>query len=104
MTTFDDREHAFEKKFAHDAEMRFRILARRDRLVGEWAASHLGLDATESEAYAKSVVLADLEEAGDEDVVRKLVADLAPAGVDEAAIRAKLAEQLAVAQGQVEKE
>ncbi|WP_416909102.1 MAG: DUF1476 domain-containing protein [Polymorphobacter sp.] len=104
MTTFDNREHAFENKFAHDAETRFRILARRDRLVGDWAASHLGLDATEAEAYAKSVVLADLEEAGDEDVVRKLVADLAPAGIDEAAIRAKLAEQFAVAQGQIEKE
>jgi len=79
MTTFDDRENAFENKFAHDAETAFRILARRNRLLGEWAASFLDLDATESEAYAKSVVIADLEEAGDEDVIRKLVADLAPA-------------------------
>jgi hypothetical protein len=104
MTTFDKREHAFENKFAHDAETRFRILARRDRLVGDWAAAHLKLGGTEAEAYAKSVVLADLEEAGDEDVVRKLVADLASAGVDEASIRAKLAEQLAVAQTQIDKE
>lgn len=101
MTTFDDRENAFENKFAHDAETAFRILARRNRLLGEWAASFLDLDATESEAYAKSVVIADLEEAGDEDVIRKLVADLAPAGIDEAAIRAKLSEQTQVAANQI---
>jgi hypothetical protein len=101
MTSFDNRKDAFENKFAHDAETQFRILARRDRLVGEWAAGFLGLDATEAQAYAKSVVIADLEEAGDEDVVRKLVADLAEAGVDEAAIRAKLTEMVEVARQQI---
>lgn len=103
MTTFDDRKDAFENKYAHDAETSFRILARRNRLLGEWAASFLDLDAAESEAYAKSVVIADLEEAGDEDVIRKLVADLAPAGVDEATIRAKLSEQAQVAAEQIMK-
>ncbi|GGI69208.1 hypothetical protein GCM10007973_02870 [Polymorphobacter multimanifer] len=101
MTSFDDRKDAYENKFAHDAETLFRVLARRDRLVGEWAAGFLGLDATETEAYAKSVVIADLEEAGDEDVVRKLVADLAPAGVDETTIRAKLLETAEVARQQI---
>lgn len=101
MTSFDDRESAFENKFAHDAETQFRILARRNRLVGEWAASFLDLDAAETEAYAKSVVIADMEEAGDEDVIRKLVADLSPSGVDEATIRTKIAEQAIIAAQQI---
>ncbi len=101
MPTFDDRESAFENKFAHDAETRFRVRARRDRLVGEWAAGFLDLDADETDAYAKSVVISDLEEAGDEDIVRKLVADLAPVGVDEATIRVKLVEQGDVAALQI---
>jgi hypothetical protein len=82
MTTFDDRENAFENKFAHDQEMLFRITARRNRLVGEWAAVRMGLTSAESDAYAKSVVQADFEEAGDEDVVRKLLGDLTAAGVE----------------------
>lgn len=89
MTTFDDREKAFEAKFARDEEMMFRVHARRNRLLGVWAAERMGLDAAETEAYAKSVVQADFEEAGDEDVVRKLLGDLTSAGVevDEAEIR-----------------
>lgn len=92
MTTFDDRESAFENKFAHDEEMQFKITARRNKLVGLWAAEQMGLTAEESDSYAKSVVQADFEEAGDEDVVRKILGDLTSAGVetDEAAIRAAL--------------
>ena len=81
MTQFDDRERAFEAKFAHDEEMQFRITARRNRLLGEWAARLM--------AYAKDVVRADFENAGDEDVIRKLLGDLTSAGcdVDEGQIR-----------------
>lgn len=92
MTTFEDRERAEEAKFAHDEEMLFRIQARRNRLLGEWAAGLMGLSSAESEAYAKGVVQADFEEAGDEDVIRKLLGDLISAGVDtsEADVRAAL--------------
>lgn len=82
MTTFDDRENAFEAKFAHDEEMAFRITARRNKLVGIWAAERMKLTPEEADAYAKSVVQADFEEAGDEDVVRKLLGDLIAAGVE----------------------
>lgn len=82
MTDFQDRERAAEAKFAHDEEMHFRIHARRNRLVGTWAAERMGLSAVEAEAYAKSVVQADFEESGDEDVVRKLLGDLTSAGVE----------------------
>lgn len=82
MTTFDDRETAFENKFAHDQDMAFRITARRNKLVGQWAAEKMGLTAAETDAYAKSVVQADFEEAGDEDVIRKLLGDLIAAGVE----------------------
>lgn len=92
MTTFDDREKAFEAKFARDEEMLFRVHARRNRLLGQWAAERMGLDPAETEAYAKSVVQADFEEAGDEDVIRKLLGDLVSAGIetDEAEIRAAM--------------
>jgi hypothetical protein len=82
MTQFDDRERAFEAKFARDEEMQFRVLARRNRLLGEWAARLMGLSEVEMEAYAKDVVRADFEEAGDEDVIRKVLGDLTAAGVD----------------------
>ncbi len=92
MTTFNDRERAEEAKFAHDEETMFRIHARRNRLLGQWAADLMGLSAVEAEGYAKGVVQADFEEAGDEDVVRKLLGDLVSAGVDadEATVRAAL--------------
>jgi hypothetical protein len=92
MTQFDDRERAFESKFAHDEEMKFRISARRNRLLGEWAARQMGLSDAEAEAYAKDVVRSDFEEAGDHDVVRKLLGDLTNAGVecDDAQIQAAL--------------
>lgn len=82
MTQFDDRERAFEAKFAHDEEMRFRVVARRNRLLGQWAARKMGLTEAEAESYAKDVIRADFEEAGDHDVIRKILGDLTSAGVD----------------------
>jgi hypothetical protein len=82
MSGFDDREKAFEAKFAMDQELAFRVTARRNRLVGEWAAALMGLTSEETDAYSKSVIQADFEEAGDEDVIRKLLGDLVSAGVD----------------------
>lgn len=82
MTSFDDREKAFETKFARDEDMQFRVTARRNKLTGLWAAAKMGLTPEETDAYAKSVVQADFEEAGDEDVVRKLLGDLTAAGVE----------------------
>ncbi|MBB4153322.1 hypothetical protein GGQ80_001224 [Sphingomonas jinjuensis] len=95
MTTFDDRERAFETKFARDEEMAFRVTARRNRLLGQWAAGLMKLTPEETDAYAKSVVQADFEEAGDEDVVRKLLGDLVAAGIDidDAAVRRAIEEQ-----------
>ena len=92
MSQFDDRERAFETKFAHDEEMKFRIAARRNRLLGQWAARQMGLSEAEAESYAKDVVRADFEEAGDDDVVRKVLGDLTSAGIecDDAAIREAL--------------
>jgi len=103
MTTFDDRQRAFETKFARDEEMEFRIVARRNKLVGQWAASLMKLTPEESEAYARSIVHADFEEAGDDDVARKLLGDLTAAGVDvdEAAIRRALQAQMVDARRQL---
>jgi len=100
MTTFDDRENAFEAKFAHDSEMQFRAEARRNKLVGLWAAELMGKSGDAAAAYAMEVVSADFEEAGDEDVVRKVVADLAgKASADD--IRAKMRELMPVAKAQL---
>ena len=82
MTQFDDRERAFETKFAHDEEMKFRLIARRNRLLGEWAANKMGLSEAETQSYAKDVIRADFEEAGDEDVIRKVLGDLTAAGIE----------------------
>jgi hypothetical protein len=82
MSQFEDRQRAFEAKCARDEEMQFRIVARRNRLLGEWAARQMGLSEAETESYAKDVVRADFEEAGDHDVIRKVVGDLTAAGVD----------------------
>ncbi|GAA3733205.1 hypothetical protein GGR91_000124 [Sphingorhabdus rigui] len=102
MTTFDDREKAFENKFAHDADLLFKITARRNKLVGQWAAEKMGLTPEETTAYATSVVQADFEEAGDEDVIRKLLGDLTSAGidVDDAMIRAALEDKMVEARRQ----
>lgn len=106
MTTFDDREQAFEKKFAHDAEMQFKAAARRNKKLGLWVADKLGLTGDEADAYAKTVVAADLEEAGDEDVFRKVSGDLSAKGVTvaESDIRAQMTELMAVAKEEIMKE
>jgi hypothetical protein len=102
MTTFDNRETAFENKFAHDEELQFKISARRNKLVGMWAAGLMGLTTEEADAYAKSVVQADFEESGDEDVVRKLLGDLTSAGVeaDDQMVRAAMDTQMIEARRQ----
>lgn len=82
MTTFDDREKAQEAKFVREEEMAFRVTARRNKLLGQWAASRMGLTPEETNSYAKSVVQADFEEVGDEDVIRKLLGDLTGAQVE----------------------
>jgi hypothetical protein len=82
MTTFNDRERAFETKFAHDEEMRFKIIARRNRLLGQWAARQMGLSEAEADSYARDVVRSDFEEAGEHDVIRKVLGDLTAAGID----------------------
>lgn len=100
MTTFDDRENAFENKFAHDNEMMFKAEARRNKLLGFWAAELLGKTGDDAEAYAIEVIKSDFEEAGHEDVVRKVSGDLGSKATD-SEIRAKMAELLAVAQKQL---
>jgi hypothetical protein len=92
MTDFSDRERGEERKFAMDEETAFRVAARRNRLLGQWAAEKMGLTPEETDSYAKAVVQADFEEAGDEDVIRKVVGDLIGAGcdVDEATVRVAL--------------
>ena len=103
MTDFNDRERAEEAKFAMDGETAFKIAARRNRLLGEWAADLMNLTAEEADAYKKSVVQADFEEAGDEDVIRKLLGDLTAANADvsEADIRSKLDEMAIEAKRQL---
>ena len=81
MTTFDKREEGFEKQFAHDEELRFKANARRNKLLGAWAATQMGLNGADADAYAKEVVMADFEEAGDEDVFRKVRKDFDAKGV-----------------------
>ena len=95
MTDFKDRERGEEAKYALDQDMLFRIQARRNRLLGEWAAARMKLSPAETDAYAKSVVQADFEEAGDEDVIRKLLGDLTSAGVEtsDTELRAALEEK-----------
>ena len=102
MTTFNDRERAEEAKYAMDEDTAFRVAARRNRLLGEWAAGEMGLTAEETDSYRKAVVQADFEEAGDEDVIRKVLGDLIAAGVDadEALVRTRLEEKAVEARRQ----
>ncbi len=100
MTTFDDRESGFEAKFAHDEEMQFKAQARSNKLLGLWAAGLMGKDGDEAAAYAVEVIKSDFEEAGDEDVYRKVSGDLGDKA-DEATIRAKMVECLAEAKSQL---
>jgi len=103
MTTFDKREEGFEKKFALDEEQKFKAEARRNRMLGLWAAEKLGITGDAATAYAKEVVAADFEEAGDGDVLRKVLGDLTAKGiaVTEQTIRAKMNELAAVAVAEV---
>jgi len=103
MTDFRDREKGEERKFAMDAETAFRVAARRNRLLGHWAAGLMDLGPEETEAYGKAVIQADFEEAGDEDVIRKVLGDLVAAGcdIDDAAVRAALEEKSVEARRQL---
>ncbi len=103
MTTFDDRERAHETKFARDEDMAFRIVARRNKLLGHWAAELMKLTPEETSSYATAVIQADFEEAGDEDVVRKLLGDLHAADVeiDESVVRRALADKSVEARRQL---
>ena len=100
MSTFDDRENAFENKFAHDAEMQFKADARRNKLLGLWAAKMMGKSEDDANAYVKEVIKSDFEEAGHGDVVRKVAGDLGDkSNPDE--IRTKMDEFLATAKAQL---
>ncbi len=100
MSTFDDRENAFENKYTHDAEMQFKAEARRNKLLGLWAADLLGKTGDDADAYAKEVIKSDFEEAGDEDVYRKVSGDLGDKA-DEATIRSKMKELMSEAKAQL---
>lgn len=103
MTTFDEREQGFEAKFAHDQDAEFRAVARRNRLLGIWAAELMGLQATHLEDYARAVVKSEVDQPGDEDVLRKVFEDLKGSGcqVSEGDVRLKMAELMAVAREQI---
>lgn len=106
MTTFEDREKGFERKFAHDEELKFKATARRNRLIGLWAADKMGLTGDEAQAYAREVIKADLAEPGDEDVFRKLRSDFDAKGVDQSdhQIRRMIGAMMAEAVRQIESE
>jgi hypothetical protein len=101
-TTFDKREEGFEKQFAHDEELRFKAIARRNKMLGLWAAGILGKSGPDAEAYAKDVVMADFE-SGDKDVAHKVIRDLQPKGVTEEQVRTQMVELLAQAVAQIKK-
>jgi hypothetical protein len=103
MATFDDREKSFEHKYKHDKELEFKVNARRNKLLGLWAAAELGLTGGDAEAYAKSVVMADFEKPGDEDVVEKVVADFTAKGIEMTPhrVRKHMADLLPAARAQV---
>ena len=103
MTDFSDRQKGEEAKYAMDEDMAFRVAARRNRLLGQWAAEKLGLTPEETSAYAKEVIQADFEEAGDGDVIRKVLGDLTSAGIDidEAGVRTALDEKAVEARRQL---
>ena len=103
MTTFKDREKAFEDKYKHDQELQFKVEVRRNKLLGLWLAEQLGIEGADADAYAKEVVSADFEEPGEEDVVRKVMGDIAARNIDlsEHRVRKKMEELLAVAKEQI---
>ena len=104
MTTFDKREEGFEKKFAHDEELRFKATARRNKLLGLWIAQKLGMSGADADAYAKEVVQADFEEAGEDDVFRKVRKDLDAKGVaaSDQEIKTQMIDLMAQAVSQIE--
>lgn len=102
-TTFDKREEGFEKQFAHDEELRFKAMARRNNMLGLWAAGILGKSGADAEAYAKDVVMADFEAAGDHDVLHTLLKDLQPKGITEQQIQSQMTELLTEAVAQIKK-
>ena len=106
MTNFEDREKGFERKFAHDEELKFRATARRNRLLGLWAAEQMGVTGDAAQAYAREVIKADLAEPGEEDLFRKIRADFDAKGVGESdhQIRRQMAELMGVAISQIESE
>jgi hypothetical protein len=106
MTSFEDREKGFERKFAHDEELKFKAMARRNRLLGLWAAEQMGIAGDDAQAYAREVVKADLAEPGDEDVFRKIRGDFDAKGVDQSdhQIRRRMVELVGEAIGQIESE
>ena len=106
MTTFEDREKGYERKFAHDEELKFRATARRNKMLGLWAAEQLGLSGEEAQAYAKEVIKADLEIPGDDDVFRKIRRDFDAKGVQKSdhQIRSKIVDLMGVAISQIEAE
>ena len=106
MTTFDEREKAFAKKFEHDQDLRFKTTARKNKLLGLWAAGLMGKSGADAEAYAKEVVMADLEVPGDHDVIAKLAKDLAAAGkpMEDHTIRRQAERLLVAAKEQIMKE
>jgi hypothetical protein len=106
MTTFEDREKGYERKFAHDQELKFRATARRNKMLGLWAAEQLGLSGEEAQAYAKEVIKADLEIPGDDDVFRKIRRDFDAKSVEKSdhQIRSKMVDLMGVAISQIETE
>jgi hypothetical protein len=106
MSSFDDRETSFENKFKHDKELEFKATARRNKLLGLWAANLLGVHGVEAESYAKTVVKADLEQPGDQDVVNKLLGDFKQRGIDmsEHRLRKQMTELMSSAIAQIRSE
>jgi hypothetical protein len=106
MTSFEDREKGYERKFAHDEELKFRATARRNKLLGLWAAEQLGMSGDEAQAYAREVIKADLEIPGDDDVFRKIRRDFDAKGVQKSdhQIRSKMVDLMGVAISQIEAE
>jgi hypothetical protein len=104
MSTFDSREKGFENKFAHDEELRFKATVRRNKLLGAWAAEKLGMTGADVDSYTKEVIASDFEEAGDDDVVRKVVSDFKAKGVDqsEQQIRSIMSDLMVTAIAQIE--
>jgi hypothetical protein len=106
MTNFEDREKGYERKFAHDEELRFRATARRNKLLGLWAAEQMGVGGDAAQAYARELIKADLEIPGEDDVFRKIRRDFDAKGVEKSdhQIRSKMADLMGVAVGQIEAE